>query len=345
MTRPQRAVILPTPGDPYINSLWLSSYKKKWFSEVDKLYICLNSGMDPKILNYTKSLYDNLGCQVILFNHCIGHGKAIQHCLEIVEEENVLLLEDDFYILQSGQVNRLFEIVEKGFAQAVVSSRASCCQGLHQRIVDKFNLTGQEALVPNFWPCLFLSNKSHLLDTDQWFDSVNYEKGKYIPELDWTFDKNQSGDTFVGISIQLRNKKLRFHYEPQYRNTTDDLFLYDKKQGMFAEQLPWTHFGSSSNGLMGTLLDKTNRPLGNYKRSAPLELPDTSDLHIKEDIERRVSLWDLCFQHFPILNLECCYFNDIYSGAINKLIDECSLSREKIQTFKTIYREVLETIL
>lgn len=347
MLERSRAAILPTPGDPYINNLWLSSYKKLWSSEIDKLYICLNSGLDNVVLNWVAEQYTKLGCHVIVKNTYLNHGRAIRECLETCTEQYVLLLEDDFYILRSGQVDRLFKVVESGKADAVASLRASCGQELHKQLVKRFNLVGAESLEPNFWPCLFLSDKKHLLNTSQWFDSYNFTEGKYYKELDWTPPSMESGDTFVRTSIELRGMGLKFHLEPQHRNTTNDLFSYPQGRGMFTQNLPWTHFGSSSTSLNGSLLDENDCSLGNKHAGKKCSSPVIQDEHIREDYERRVALWKLCFDRFPIAKEKNTptYFNDIYSKALNKLIDSCNLNREKIGTFQSIYKNVLGVIL
>jgi glycosyltransferase involved in cell wall biosynthesis len=340
-----RAAILPTPGDPFINGLWLSSFRL-WKNEVDKLYVCVNSGLDDEVLEYTKEIYEREGAEVLLQSSFAGHGVAINKCLDACREKNILLLEDDFYILQRNQVDRLFNIIENGEVDAVVSSRGSCSAGLHTKINEVFGLTGQVSLVPNFWPCLYLSDKKHLIETDRWLDSVNFYNGDRVDDLDWTVNCDEHGDTFVGTSIQLRSKGLRFHYEEQYRNTTDDLHLFPEGKGMFSAPLPWTHFGSTSSGINGALMDENMKLLGSRNTGYRYSLPTIVDEHIGEDHERRIALWELCWQYFPVEEgSPANYFNKVYGDAISRLIDGCKLSRDKINAFKSIYNQVLYPIL
>lgn len=334
-----RAAILPTPGDPFISGLWLSSFKK-WKPEIDKLYVCVNSGFPEEVLEYTRRIYKEAGASVGVFTSFLNHGVAINSRLQICEEENILLVEDDFYILTPGNVNRLFQKVENNECDAVVSLRASCGPELHKKLVEKFSLTGQESYEPNFWPCLYFSNKKHLLKTDRWFDSYNFKAGEPVEELDnWVPDTFQSGDTFVWTTIQLRNKKLRFHFEQQHRLTTDDLLHPDRAIGF-----PWVHFGSTSS-INGTLLDKEGRCIC-VRNSFKSNLPSIPDDHLREDYERRLALWELCSNLFPIPKEDpAFYFNEVYHESINKLITGCRLRRRSIDKFKTIYARILAPIL
>jgi hypothetical protein len=336
------AAILPTTGDPYITGLWLNSFKKTWGKEVDSLYVCMNSGVDQPVADYVAQEFEKLGAHVIKYRGFTDHGQAIRYCLEACTDDMVFLSEDDFYVLRTGEIARLIRRVSSNLVDCIVSPRSSCSSGIHGAIVSRFNLIGLEANEPNFWPCLAIIKRSLLMETDLWFNSKNFVRGVLIPELQWTpGGSEECGDTFVWTSIQLRCKRLRFQLEPQYRLTTEDI----KQQ---KSDFPWVHFGSTSTTFNGSLLDADGTMLGvrGTSKGPKMSLPYIPDEHLREDYERRVSLWKLCLHRFPIPpDSPASYFNKDYSEAIDRLITGCSLSPQKIQSFMNIYTRILAPVL
>lgn len=336
------AAILPTTGDPYIVGLWLNSYKKIWGKEVDSLYVCMNSGVDQPVADYVSQEFEKLGAHVIKYRGFTDHGQAIRYCLEACSDDTVFLFEDDFYVLRAGDVARLIGMVSSNSVDCVVSPRSSCSRGIHLAMISRFGLTGAEACEPNFWPCLAIMKRSLLMETDLWFNSKNFSPGVQIPELQWTPQgPDECGDTFVWTSIQLRNRKLRFHLEPQYRLTTEDI-----KQRR--SDFPWVHFGSTSTTFNGSLLDENGIMFGTRgtAKGPKMSLPGIPDEHLREDYERRVSLWKLCLNRFPISqDSPAAYFNKDYADAIDRLVTGCSLNPQKIQQFMDIYAAILAPIL
>jgi hypothetical protein len=336
------AAILPTVGDPYILGLWINSYKKVWGKDVDALYIYVNSGIDQPVMDYLRSLLEEAGSHVLEFRNIDNHGVGIKKCLDVCTEDLVMLCEDDFYVLHQGAIRSLVSKVASGEVDCVVSPRGSCSLGVQSAVSAHFGLQGAEAAEPNFWPCLVIAKKETLTSTDQWYDSKNFPPGVFIPELQWTPSApGECGDTFVWTSIQLRNKCLRFHSENQNRLTTNDL-----SKPRF--NLPWVHFGSTSTALNGTLLDENGARLGvrGVIKETGWSLPAIPDEHLREDYERRISLWKLCFNRFPIpSNSPAAYFNTDYSNAMERMIQGRALSPQKIQTFMGIYERILAPCL
>lgn len=342
-----RAAILPTPGDPFILAGWLNHYKNVWKDEVDRLYVHLNSRLEDPVINYSKKLVEDVGGTILYSKGWLGHGEALRVLVETVEEEFIVLCEDDAYVLSSGIVDQLFGMVERKDTDAIASGRVSCAISLQQREIEVFKLRGGDIHLPNFWPCFFFCPTQMLLDTDRNYAAKNWEKGEYIKELDWTTPDNISADTFGWTSIQLRNKGYRFHLIPDGRSTTQDRELFVRRQGIFAAPpiAPWIHFGSTSSGISNSLLDNELKPLENrYAGGAPTQLPVMPDDHIRDDYARRISLWLLCTEYFPIKDKESMYFNQVYLDAINRTVDGCSLDRGRLQEYVDIYEQVLKVV-
>jgi hypothetical protein len=336
-----RAALLPTPGDPYIVAAWLQHYKNIWKDEVDKLYIHFNSRLEKPVMDYITSLAESMGADCSYTKNWMGHGEALKVIFDRSTEDHVLLIEDDGYILQKGATNKFFKFVESGNFDAVVNGRASCSMELLEKERQVFNLQGNMIHLPHFWPCFFFSHKKTLQDTDQNFAAKNWNAGDTIVELDnWVTPTNLSADTLGWVSLQLRYKKYRFFYVPDGRSTTEDYWLWDRKMGIFADPpiAPWIHFGSTSSGISGTLLDDEMKPLENRERGVPGKLPTMPDDHIRDDYARRIALWKLCWKLFPIpQDNPAEYFNEIYGRSLDRCIKGCGLEIPRIEKYMRIY--------
>lgn len=338
-----RAALLPTPGDPFIIAAWLNHYKKVWAKEIDKLYIHLNSRLEEPVMNYVKQICLDAGADVTYTCAWMGHGEALRIIFDKCNEDHIFLIEDDAYIFHPTVVSQCFERVESGAYDAVVTTRGSCSESIRLKEAEYWGLKGDLWYKPNFWPCFFFSKKETLAPCQN-LATWNVPTGTFIKELNWTTPENISMDTFGQASIELRARNLRFLCLEDGRATTQDLFLFPQKQGIFADPpvAPWIHFGSTSSGISNSLLDDKFMPLENrLSGQAPTKLPTIPDDHIKDDYERRISLWQLSRTHFPITTPEASYFNDIYQGAIDRIIDGCGLNRDRFNTYLNIYTQAL----
>ncbi len=342
-----RAALLPTPGDPFIIAAWLNLYKKVWAGEVSKLYIHLNSRLEKPVMDYVRTLCEDSAADVTYTCAWMGHGEALKVILEKSTEEHIFLVEDDAYISKPGIVNAAFSLVERKQTDCVVTTRGSCSESLRIREAEHWGLQGDFWYKPNFWPCFFFANR-HILDDCPNLATYNVAAGTLIPQLQWVTPENISMDTFGEASLQLRSKGLRFYCVHDGRATTQDLFLSPQREGIFANPpvAPWVHFGSTSSGISNSLLDEKHIPLESRDiNQAPTRFPTITDDHLKDDYERRISLWQLCRDYFPIpSDSPAVYFNQVYSDAINRLVDGCALNRERLGTYIEIYRNLLSSM-
>jgi hypothetical protein len=338
-----RAALLPTPGDPYIIAAWLNLYNRVWKNEVDKLYIHLNSRLEDPVMDYVKDLCQQCNADVTFTKSWMGHGQALKVIYDKCSEENILLIEDDAYITKPGVVDSAFKYVEDNQVDCVVTTRGSCTESLRIKEAEVFNLTGELFWKPNFWPCFFFSKKETIKDCNN-LATFDIEAGTHIEELNWVAPEHISMDTFGKVSMELRKKNLRFLCIHDGRSTTEDMWLSEQKQGIFASPpiAPWIHFGSTSSGISYSLLDKDLKPLENRLNSNPVKLPVMQDDHIKDDYERRISLWFLCYKYFPIPESSpAFYFNKVYRESLERLIGVCDLNRTRLNKYIDIYTELL----
>lgn len=332
-----RATLLPTPGDPYISQLWITTFKKFWGKEAGQLYVHLNSGLPKEVFNFSKNLYESIGAKVICSNDGYkNHGHALTQMFKEVIEDNIFFIEDDFYIQTSGAVNNWFETIETKKVDSIVSYRGCCTESLRQQISSKFNLQDPVATQPNFWPCLCIVNKTNLLKTDLWFDSKSFSTGTYIKELDWIVPEDVCGDTFVWMSIQLRALGLTFSYIPQWR------FIDALYHNLIPP--PWVHSGATPL-LYYHLLDEKGVPLGCIN-TTPRQHTKSPDQGIEEDWGRRIAMGELVYQNFKIPNSsKASFFNDKYIKALDKFASDSNISRTIIDKQRNILQNMLAPTL
>ena len=334
-----RAAVLPTLGDPYVAGLWLASYRKYWHREVDKLYVYVNSGVEDPVFNYTVDMFKGMGAEVITARHLVDHGPALTAMIEQSTEKHIYIVEEDFYMMASNNIDRWFGMIERGEVDAVVSERGCCGTEIIEKLRTTYNIQGKAAGQPNFWPSLCLASRDALLATDRNFAAKCFPAGQKVIG-DWAPTVDTAGDTFVWASIQLRAQGLRFHYEDQHR-------LIDVLYRGPGFKPPWLHFGSTSTTLNGGLLDSEMKLLGNRGEGArPSSFQGVPDEGIRVHFETKMAFWKLLVDRFPIAhNHPAAYFNQIYSEAIDRSIIGCGLRRAEVEKNYQLYTQLLAPLL
>jgi len=302
-----RAAFVPT-DDPFVSLLFFRTFKDVWLDEVDKLYVCYNLDIDKKIVDYIEKRFkESVKVVWIYVDHRIGAGEPISRCLDVCEEDLIVLMENDGYVYKKGVIGQCFARIESGECDALGSPRGSCSMELYRVSMNKF---GNPVGGPHFEPAFFFVKRKDLLKTDQNFDSRRFPQGEYIKELDWTpRDDDQCGDTFVWASIQLRAMGLRFCYIPQCRIHPQ----YNRLQD--APPFGWVHAGSLSSGWGGGLL----------RGLCPEKLASIGEFM---QYEKRVAFWKMA------ANLEdyeeIAEFKKAYLLGIERLIEHYGLDRDRI---------------
>lgn len=278
-----RAVLLPAIGDPVLSKLWLRQYEMHLKDYVDTLYVVLNSGINEGVMDYTQSLFEEAGVIVARHAQMTSHGAALKELFDDSAEQNLLLLEDDCFVLDGEMVDRLFRGLEKDEFDLAGSPRMSCSPELADIAAEKWDLKyhGLGDKGCSFWPNCFFVKRKDLLKTDLNFDSTAFPEGTEL--FGHVLKEEAGGDTMVWLSLQLRNLGLRIREIPQYHCQTDDMGDYYSREGIFDGYAPWIHTGSSSS-LQG-LLD----PKAVFKVNT---VPEAME------IERRLSWWAVAYEMF-----------------------------------------------
>lgn len=345
-----RAVILPFPGDPFLFNYWMTFFDNVWGSEVDQLYVHLNSPIEADVKNYIGKRCAHSPHNVVLIISDVQkeHGKVIDETLEVVTEDYVMLAEDDGFVFKPGMVDLAFQNLENGSFDIVASKRGSCSLEILKAAQDRWGLQygGYGDQGCNFWPCFFFSTRSLLLRTDRDFGARAWKQGERILPLRCVVDVPVvAGDTFVNTSLQLREMipDNRIMYLNQYHGHPDDMDAYDTHRDLFDGNAHWCHIGSLSSGVGGVLIDEDGRSLARRLIDPPKntgnKLPATplSDFE-KREWERRVQMWLTCWEKRE--PLEIAQFAELYRVAIDRIIVQYALSIKNIQRRQAAYRSI-----
>lgn len=334
-----RAVLLPTPGDPFLLKYWLEDFSKYYKSEVDKLYVCLNTPIEKEVVEYEQRLLDKYGANYIYIDHQIEHGDGIKTLLDMVTEDYLMLVEDDAFVFKTGFVDQCFQLVESGQTDCVGSKRGSCAFEILEEAKKIWGIdyegAGDQGC--NFWPCFFFCKTETLRNTDQHFKAKAWGKGTKIEYLnDYEMKETGYGDTFVNTSLQLRYQGKKFVYVPQYHGSPEDLKHYENKQYLWDGKSPWVHCGSLSSGVGGVLVDDQGRPLATriLGISRIFILPQA---HIDE-WARRIQWWQTFYDNSD--PNEIIEFREEYRKSLDRLYQESKVHRKTVLRRQLAYREL-----
>lgn len=325
-----KAAFVSSCGDPFILLLSYKLFKERWYDEVDKFYVNINNHCGVPVeaeAELLQKLALDPKVHIIYHPRGIGNGMPITELTKICTEDLVLLLEDDFFIFDSGAVSKCFQAIESDLTDVVGSPRFSCGTEIGEASKEKYHLdySGYGDVGPNFWPTGFFCKRSDLLKTDLNFASVTFKPGDYCKELDYTFKEINHSDTFGWACMQLRAMGLRFQSVPSHKAGVFEIQEKEaKEQNWHPTQswFPWIHGGSLSAGWGGYLSDR---------------VPDTSTDSAKQEIESRVAFWQIAsdvVQGFDD-------FKDQYKMGIFNLITNANLDPTRINQKYNLYKNLL----
>lgn len=322
-----RAAFLPLSGDPFVACLWLKFFKEVWQDEVDALYVCYNTDIDKKVVDFVTEKFKHPKVHFTYLNHPAGASCALDTYFDKSEEEVILLIEEDGFVYKKGLLDSLFKKIERGECDAIGSPRMSCSQGISEATRVKYNLdySGVGDKGPNFWPNFFFVKRSDLEKTDRFFGAKGWKKGEIIPGLDLKVEDIESGDTFVWMSIQLRALGLRFFEVPQCHCYPLDLEDEKTKERLWLNpDFGWLHSGSLSASWNVFLAGK---------------YADCNDDFFKQELETRTAFWMMASRE-PFEEIK--EFRLKYIKGIVDLINRYQLSPVRIGDKMLMYSRILK---
>ncbi|MBI2095448.1 MAG: hypothetical protein HYT89_04725 [Candidatus Omnitrophica bacterium] len=286
-------------------------------------------------------------------DHMLDHGNSLTKLVRDCKEELVMLIEDDAFILKPGRVEACFSQIESGKYDCLGSPRGSCHAKIFERGMEKF---GNPAIGfdagPNFWPNFFFCKKSDLLKTDMNFCGRTFQKGHYIPALDWAVDENSAhSDTFVWGSLQMRALGLKIGYIEQYKMHPNDFDECRSKTNCFSGKAGWLHSGNLSGSLHSWLRTEEGYPLAHVAGAAPVDMnvtPEEAKGHGSQDeFERRAAFLLVAYEAAVLVDdyRAIGWFRDVYKKSIDLLITRFQLNPERFEKRVHMYKKLLAPLL
>jgi hypothetical protein len=339
-----RTALLPSSGNPYTLELWLSSYHRFWKDEVDRLHVVVNVPIEAPVMKAVRARLAVAGATMVEVDdlrHPLQHGEGIARLLETCEDGLVLLIEEDCFVLRSGEIDRCFRLLESEQYDIVASPRPSCSQNIERRSRAVFGLT----VPPHFSPNMFFASKRLLQETDGDFSSRNWRKGERIEPLDFVCTQDEAADTFVWTSIQLRGKGPRVLPIQQHHASPHDVEDFAARRGLFSQVPPWVHFGSLAGGTH-VMMDQEGHIIAFRELRARGHLDDVRADTAAEH-EKRLAMWMLCRTRFPIRDPGAAYYNDVFDFAAANLLERGRphISSTRVAGFTAAYATLFSDLL
>lgn len=237
---------------------WLERYK----DEFDTLHL-VDSGWD-----FTTKDREDID-RILGPGRCtcwpFGDGHQWTHFKRIVpllKEENIMLLDNDFYVYKKGAIKEAFDALEKDKKLVAVFDGSG---GMEEVLWAKFPYLREKAIRRICSACFFV--KRELLEGVS-FDPIRYEIGTHIPELDYTTVEGDwldaFGEAMVKVLSKIDEKDITFlpdDFSAIYLNDTrtiDGVETEDHNCGYF-------HMRNCSLALY-LLNEKKNKDKSSYER-------------------------------------------------------------------------------
>ena len=324
-----RAALMSTCGDVFITSLVIKLWNERWRDEIDKFYINFNNHCQVPsgvVGEFMRNIANDKKIVIIYHPVGISNGPPQVELLKLCNEDLILLLEDDFFIFESGIVDNYFKKIESGETDIVGSPRYTIGE-VAEAAKKKYNLDyeGYGDRGFGWWPTGFFCKREDLLRTDLDFGSKKYPKGEYFKELDHTFENDDYTDTFTWTSVQLRYLGLRSIEIPSHKaDPYEEDSMRNKMMNWHPTQQPFNHIhgGSLSTSIGGYLSGR---------------VPDVSPKGALEEMESRIAFWTIALgatNGFDSLRSE-------YANGIDQLTKNINADGDRIAKKIEIYKNLM----
>lgn len=225
MSNREISLILPATGDPLILHYWLENLKT-YRHLVSNVFISIDTmgKLDPMeylfIENHIRrqvSRHPGIRENINFLLH--QHGYNITNLLEKFGpdlKENILLMEEDDYILNPDQLEKAIETHFNENYDVTGYSRGCCSEFITQKTKELVD-TRSDLLLHrpnrdlngdyNFWPTLLLLRKDLMMNSSRNFCAKHWYKGDTIKfwDKEYTLTEECAGDTLVPYSLELYN--------------------------------------------------------------------------------------------------------------------------------------------
>ena len=342
-----RNVIITNDGNPFILNLWFKSYKS-WSHLVDYVYISISTNISDEVLNSIKNIFKNDQKIKLIFKYkdmLAMHGEIICNALNKIEFGNVVILEDDIFIINPDFLDKNFKMLESNQYDIIGSTKLISAESdLKDYLKNIFNIDG------GFFPSmLFFNIELYKKINEQFKIFLNFNKNllrfhseesalftcTYNPNTNFIFLKNyilknaysDEIATIFGIMLHLySNSILRIDWL-SHRHLID----------LNAKYNDCIHIGchGGTSGIYGALRNENNNPVLGNLNLPPIEsmFSDCFNITVKPEWERRIGYHLTAYENWNHNTLD--QLKNDYLYGINKFINTFNLSLQSIYKYKS----------
>lgn len=313
-----RNVIVTADGNPFAINLWYENFKK-WSNEIDIAYVSVSSNLDGEIVKSIENIFYNDKKIKFIFQYkdpLGSHAQVIHNALSNIKDGNVLLLEHDIFINESGFINKYFEYLESRDYEVIGSDKdIDPTSDLYKLLKTKYDFNS------GYFPSMLFFNIKLMEKIRKEFDffyDFNLNKIKSDNKESALFSATYCENT---IFTFLNDYKLENSYSDEITNIFGILLKLNSKKRLNISWLAnrhvldfnkkyenWVHIGciGGTSGIYGSLRKKNNFPIFEIVTKMPaieIMFSDCYNENVKPEWERRMGYFLATYESWNHLNL------------------------------------------
>lgn len=196
-----RAILLATPGDPFLIAYWLRNYDEwRELARIDELLVCVSWPTAPDVLEHIRFEVAARG-GITVYHGARGlveHGEAIKLLLPFSSSEYVMLAEDDVYFRTPGFVCGTFDVLEGPSPYEVAG-----IPGVGMSAELQLAGTARGWQGPGLRPMCLFARREALAALTEGLCARNWVAGEHVVGLNYLCREPCSADTFAAASFEL----------------------------------------------------------------------------------------------------------------------------------------------
>jgi hypothetical protein len=265
--RKPRAVVMGTNAHPFLMAYWLYLFNTYWRDEVDKVYICISNPIYPMSWGYTKAILEN-NPKIKVIETNGPWPRSVELGIEQVTEDSILINHDDLFVMKTGVIDEMFNIVEnEGKCVTPIHGNYTPTDLIRELMTKKWGnkLPFVDPRTNNTeysFYCNFFFAPTELVKRSG-FNLGEYlvKKDGYCKYLNWTFSSTElHADTNFLFGLQLLEAGAEFKIIPEYDFKAFVPLNFNVIKSMkdnleVLTDLPYLHFQTFSYHIGGLMFD------------------------------------------------------------------------------------------
>ena len=334
---------------PFFIKYWRKIFDK-WEGAIDKVYVAIEKPLEPTTETYIRKLFDHP--KIVLSPGYTDQFNGLTEMFHKSSEDLVMVLHDDTFILNRKPLDKYFSLAEQGKIVVPLYSHINPAEYLEPIMNELFPTqvpfiveeTGEKGY--SFLLYFFFASRKALKKTSAYFGGSGFQKGDWVEPFKRNVEEQIGGDTGFLLGLELLANGEQFVAIPHDDNTTTNLSRMENqieylenckknKKGQF--NIDWLHVMALANQAKTWF-----KPLSvtGGKPHIVEDLETFKDHKIAKEGFMVTMAW---FYEF----LDCDSFEEIkeYRDYVKLqmefIIDRFDLDKEKIQTYKKYFNDII----